>query len=151
MVPAGTTGYIAPMRLKSFRYCMIVGALALGSLALYFFARYVELSIALANNGLQPALTQAIRAVWLAFAFQAMLIGVLYALVAWKPHAVSREVIVILGLLQLVEAVLHFSFAGSTLVAGLLVAAALFVLMGSALWPKRLPQSTTVTLSGQVK
>lgn len=138
------------MKLTSFRYCMIIGAMALGSLSVYFFTKYVVLSIALANNGMQPALTQSIRAVWLAFGFQALLIGTLYALVSWKPHAVSREVIVILGLLQLVEAVLHFSFAGSTVVAGLLVAAALCVLLGAALWPKRLPPAA-VSQTGAVR
>lgn len=139
------------MKLTSFRYCMTVGALALTGLSLFYFIKYVVLSIALANNGLQPELTQSIRALWLAFACQALLIGALYALVAWKPHAVSREVIVILGLLQLVEAVLQFSFAGSGVVAILLIVAALFVLLGSVLWPKRLPPPATLTSTGLVK
>jgi hypothetical protein len=125
------------MRLTSFRYCMITGALALVGLALAYFGKYVVLSIALGNNGMQPELSQSIRALWLAYASQALLIGLLYALVAWKPHAVSREVIVILGMLQLVEAILQFSFAGSTIAAALLVAAALCVLLGSVLWPAR--------------
>ncbi len=41
---------------------------------------------------------------------RALLIGCCTALVACKPHTVSREVIVLLGLLQLVEAVLLFLF-----------------------------------------
>ncbi|MEO6081309.1 MAG: hypothetical protein ABIQ86_16290 [Steroidobacteraceae bacterium] len=134
------------MKLASFRYCMIIGAIALVGVALFYFSRYFVLSIALANNGLQPELTQSIRALWLAFACQALLIGVLYALVAWKPHAVSREVIVIFGLLQLVEAVLQFSFSGSGIAAGLLIAAALFVLLGSTLWPKRQKPPVTLTV-----
>ena len=127
------------MKLAGFRYCMIIGALALIGLALYYFSRYFVLAIALNNNDLQPDLEDSIRALWLAFACQALLIGLLYALVAWKPHSVSREVIVIFGLLQLVEATLQFSFSGSGVAAGLLIAAALFVLLGSVLWPKRLP------------
>ena len=134
------------MKLTSFRYCMMIGALSLIGLALFHFGRYVVVSIALANNGLQPALSQAIRALWLAFACQALLIGMLYALVAWKPHAVSREVIVILGMLQLVEAILQFFFAGSGIAATLLVAAALCVLLGAALWPKRLQQPAPATV-----
>lgn len=131
------------MKLKSFRYCMLIGALALSGLAIFYFAKFIELSIALANNGTQPELTQSIRALWLAFACQALLIGLLYGLVSWKPHAVSREVIVILGMLQLVEAVLQFSFAGSSIVATLLIITALFVLIGSLLWPKALPATAT--------
>jgi hypothetical protein len=127
------------MRLKSFRYCMLIGALALGGVAVFYFTNYVVLSIALANNGLQPFLKQSVRALWLAFACQALLIALLYALVAWRPQAVSREVIVLFGLMQLVEAVLLLSFAGSMVAAILLIAAAVFVLLGSVLWPRRLP------------
>jgi hypothetical protein len=130
------------MKLTGFRYCMLIGAFALAGVALFYFINYFVLSIALENNNLQPFLTQSIRALWLAFSCQALLIGLLYALVAWQPHAVSREVIVIFGLLQLVEAVLLFSFAGSGIAAALLIAAALFVLLGSVLWPKRLPPGT---------
>jgi hypothetical protein len=137
------------MKLTSFRYCMFIGALALAGLALFYFIRYFVLSIALSNNGLQPDLTQSIRALWLAFACQALLIGLLYAIVAWKPHAVSREVIVILGLLQLVEGVLLFSFAGSGIAAALLIVAAACVLIGSVLWPKKLPP--TITLTGAIR
>ena len=41
------------------------------------------------------------------------MIGLLYAIVAWKPHAVSREVIVILGS-ALVEGVLCFHWAAAS-------------------------------------
>jgi hypothetical protein len=133
------------MKLTSFRYCMSIGALALAGLALFYFASYISLAIALSNNALQDFYKDSIRALWLAFGCQAMLIAVLYALVAWKPHAVSREVIVLLGLLQLVEAVLLFSFAGSMVAVGLLSAAAVFVLIGSALWPKRLPLDISIS------
>jgi hypothetical protein len=136
------------MKLKSFRYCMLIGALALTSLALYYFSRYIVLAIALNNNDLQPDLEHSIRAMWLAFACQALLIGALYALVAWKPHAVSREVIIILGMLQMVEAVLLFSFSGSGIAAALLTGAALFVLVGSMLWPKRLPAASASGADG---
>jgi hypothetical protein len=139
------------MKLTSFRFCMLIGALALIGLALFYLSKYVVLAIALNNNDLQPDLEASIRAMWLAFACQALLIGALYALVAWKPHAVSREVIVILGMLQLVEAVLQSSFAGSGIVAILLSVAALFVLIGSVLWPKRTPPPTTLTVTGLVK
>ncbi len=139
------------MKLKGFRYCMLIGALALAGLAIFYFAQYIVLSIALDNNGLKPELKDYIRVLWLSFACQSLLIGLLYALVAWKPHAMSREVIVILGLLQLVAAVLQFVFAGSGIVAGLLIVAALFVMIGSTLWPKRLQPPVTFTLQPSSK
>jgi hypothetical protein len=124
------------MRLKSFRLCMLIGAAALGAVALYYFIRYaVVLDVALDNSGVHVGLQASIRALWLAFAFQALLIGSLYALVAFRPRAVSREVIVLFGLLQLVEAILLFTFAGSRVMALLLVAVAACVMIGALLWP----------------
>jgi hypothetical protein len=124
------------MREKSYRFCMLVGGAALGAVAVFYFVGYVELKIALNNNGLQPSLQQSIEGLWLAFAFHGLLIALLYLLVAFRPRAVSREVIVLLGLIQLVEAVLLFALAGNRISAVLLALAALFVLMGARLWPK---------------
>jgi hypothetical protein len=131
------------MRFKAFHYCMLIGAGALGAVALYYFINYaIVLNIALDNSGVQPGLQSTIRALWLAFAFQALLIGLLYALVAFRPRAVSREVIVLFGLLQLLEAVLLFWFAGSMVMMMLLVVAAVCVLCGAVLWPTALPPAT---------
>ncbi len=124
------------MKEKSYRYCMLIGAIALGAVAIYYFVSYVELTIALGNNGLQLSLTQSIEALWLTFACHALLIALLYLLVAYRPRAVSREVIVLLGLIQLVEAVLLFAMAGNKISSLLLALAALFVLIGAALWPQ---------------
>lgn len=133
------------MRHTSFRYCMMIGALALMGVALFYFINYVVvLNIALGNSGVKPFLQASIRAMWLAFACQTLLVGLLYSLVAYKPHAVSREVIVLLGMLQLVESTLLFLFAGSKTVAVLLACAAFFVILGSFLWPRKLPSETPV-------
>lgn len=124
------------VRLKTFRICMLIGAVALGAVALYYFIRFVAvLDVALDNSGIKANLQASIRALWLAFAFQALLIGSLYTLVAFRPRAVSREVIVLFGLLQLVEAVLLFTFSGSRAMALLLVAVAACVMLGAVLWP----------------
>jgi len=128
------------MRYKTFRLCMLVGASALGAVAIFYFVNYaILLDIALGNSGIRTSLQASIRAMWLAFASQALLIGLLYVLVAFRPKSVSREVIVLFGLLQLLEAVLLFSFAERNWIAYLLVAAALCVLVGAALWPKQWP------------
>ncbi|HMA11904.1 MAG TPA: hypothetical protein VKO83_08450 [Steroidobacteraceae bacterium] len=129
------------MKNAGFHYCMLIGATALAGVALYYLLGYFfTLSVALDNNNLEAALDHSIRAQWLAFACQSLLIALLYVLVAFKPHSVTREVIVLLGLLQLVECVLLFTFSGSTVAAGLLIAASLFVLAGAMLWPKPLPE-----------
>jgi hypothetical protein len=133
------------MKNAGFHYCMLIGALALAGVALsYFLSYFFNLSVALDNNHLEVSLDHAVRAQWLAFACQSLLIALLYVMVAFKPHSVTREVIVLLGLLQLVECVLLFVFSGSNVAAGLLIAASVFVLAGAALWPKRLPAEVAV-------
>ncbi len=137
------------MKQSSFRFCMLVGAITLGIVAAYYFANYFVISIALGNNGLKPELREPIEALWLAFACHGLLIALLYLLAAFRPHTVSREVILILGMLQLVEAGLLFAFNGTLVAAVLLTIAAAFVLFGAMLWPRRLavapPGATTTT------
>jgi hypothetical protein len=127
------------MRLKSFRYCMLIGAFALGAVAVFYLVNYMRLDGALSDRGIQPFLRASIQAMWLSFAVQGLLIALAYALVAFRPHAVTREVIVLFGLLQLVEAVLLFVKTGSSGLAAVLTVAAVFVLIGSTLWPRKLP------------
>ncbi len=128
------------MRNKAFRYCMLIGAAALLAVALYHFTRYgIVLNIALGNSGVTPSLQAAIRAMWLTVAFQSLLVGLLYGVVAFRPRSVSREVIVIFGLLQLVEAVLLFQFSGVQWMAMLLVGVSACVMLGAVLWPSALP------------
>lgn len=137
------------MKRAGFHYCMLVGAIALAGVALsYFLSYFFRLSVALDNNHLEPLLDQSIRAQWLAFAAQATLISLLYLLVAFRPHAVTREVIVLLGLLQMVECILLFLFSGSNVAAGLLIVASLFVLTGAALWPRKLPAEAAPAKAG---
>jgi hypothetical protein len=67
--------------------------------------------------------------------------------VAFRPRAVSREVIVLFGLLQLVEAVLLFTFAGSRTMALVLVAVAVCVMIGALLWPQILPLASSLPVT----
>lgn len=123
------------MRSTLFRYSMLIGAFALLGVAAFYFATYLGLSIAVRNSGLTAFYRQTILAMWLAFCLQACLLGALYALVAFKPRAISRPVIVICGLLPMVEAAMMLSYTGSLVAMTLLAVAALFVLLGALLWP----------------
>jgi hypothetical protein len=128
------------MRSSTFKFCMLFAGVTLLAVAAYFFVTYIGVKIALNNNGLQPFYQSTIRALWLTFGFQALLIALLYFVVAYRPHAVTREVIVIFGLIQLVEGVLMLAFAGSWLAAALLGVAALCVLVAAMIWPS-LPEA----------
>lgn len=133
------------MRSASFRYCMLISAFSLGAVSVYFFIKYWELHIALNNSGVVGDLQHWIRALWLAFASQGLLIALLYGLVASKPHSVSRAVIVLLGLLHLIESILQFGFSGSKIVAGLLIITSVFVLIGALIWPTRVVEAPAGT------
>jgi hypothetical protein len=126
------------MRSSTFKFCMLFAGVTLLAVAVYFFITYIGVKIALENNGLTPFYQHSIRALWLTFAFQALLIGLLYFIVAYRPHSVTREVIVIFGLIQLVEGVLMLAFSGSWVAAALLGVAALCVLVAAMIWPAKL-------------
>jgi hypothetical protein len=135
------------MRNTWFRYSMLIGAIALLGVAAFYFATYLGLSIAVRNSGLTPFYQQTIRAMWLAFCLQACLLGALYTLVAFRPAAISRPVIVICGLLPMVEAVMMFSYTKSFVAMTLLTIAALFVLLGALLWPSAYKVDASVSVT----
>jgi hypothetical protein len=124
------------MKITLYRYSMLIAAFALLALAVFYFVTYAGVVGAVGNSAdISPFYRNSIQGLWLTFASQSLLLALLYFLVASKPRSVSREVIVICGLLQLVAAILIFYFARSTIPMYLLAAAALFVLAGSVLWP----------------
>ena len=126
------------MRAGTFKFCMLFAAFTLFAVALFYFFSYIAMTIALSNSGLKPFYQQSVKALWLTFGCQALLIGALYAAVSWRPHAVTREVIVLLGLVQLIESLLLLLFAGSPIAAILLGVAAICVLIGAIIWPRRI-------------
>jgi hypothetical protein len=124
------------MKITLYRYSMLIAAFALLALAIFYFITYAGVVAAVSeSHEISPFHRNSIRGLWLTFASQSLLFALLYFLVASRPRSVSREVIVICGLLQLVAAILIFYFARSTTAMYLLAIAALFVLLGSLLWP----------------
>ncbi len=129
---------------------MLVGALAPLGVAIFYFVSYVtNLRIALDNNHLQPFLDQSIRALWLCFASQGLLVGLLYLLVAYRPHTVSRA-----GDRAVRPDAAGRSCAavrggrGSTRVSLLLAVASVFVLFAALLWPRKLAAADAVAGAG---
>lgn len=131
------------VRVATFRWCMLIGAGALLGVAIYYGFGYVGLDIAVGNSGLKPFYQQTMRALWLGYCLQATLLGLLFSVAAMKPHWISRPLLVICGLLPLAEGVMALSFAGSYWLMLLLFCAAVFILVGSLLWPTR-PVPVTV-------
>lgn len=135
------------MRNSTFKFCMTFAALTLIAVACFYFFTYIGVKIAVSNSGLKPFYQHTISALWLTYALQALFIGVMYLLVAFRPHSVSREVVIIFGLLQLVEAVMLLAFSGSMTAASLLAVTGIFVLVGAIIWPKRFEPEITYRTS----
>jgi hypothetical protein len=121
------------MKITLYRYSMLIAAFALLALSIFYFITYAQVVPAVST--ISPFYRNSIQGLWLTFASQALLFALLYFLVAARPRSVSREVIVICGLLQLVASIMIFLFSGSMTMVYLLAGAALFVLIGSMLWP----------------
>ena len=138
------------LRDTSFRWCMLIGAAALLGVALYYGFGYIGLNIAVGNSGLKPFYQQTMRALWLGYCMQACLLGILFSVAAVRPHWISRPLLVICGLLPLAEGVLALSFAGSYWLMILLFCAALFILVGAALWPAPLATVVPATVTPDV-
>jgi hypothetical protein len=124
------------MRHAIFRFCLLFAGIALLGVAAYFFFSYIGLKIALDNNSLEMSYQQMIRALWLTFGAQALLIAALYFIAAYRAQSVTREVVVIFGLIQLIEGGLLVMFTESWLAAVLLGLAALGVLLAAIIWPQ---------------
>ena len=135
------------VRDTSFRWCMVIGAGALLGVAVYYLVTYVGLNIAVQNAGLTAFYQQTIRAMWIGYTLQASLLGILFLVAAFRPHWISRPVLVICGLLPLAEAVLGMSYTGSYWLMLTLSCAAIFVLLGAALWPRNLPVASAPAAS----
>lgn len=127
------------VRDTSFRWCMWVSAAALLGVALFHALTYMRMSVVIAEAAIDPFYRQTIRALWLGYCLQALLLGLLFVVAAMRPAWISKPLLVICGLLPLAEAVLAFSFTGSYTAMLLLSCAALFVLLGAALWPQPVP------------
>jgi hypothetical protein len=67
------------------------------------------------NTGLETWLKNAIRALWIAFLLQAVVVAALFVLAAFRQGVLSPAALLATGLLPLLSALLVFSYMGSYL------------------------------------
>ena len=124
------------IRNTSFRWCMVIGAVALLGVAGFYAFTYIGVSSVVRTANFTPFYAQTIRGLWIGYCLQAALLGLLFSVAAFRPHWISQPLLIICGLLPLAQAVLASSFTGSLAPMVLLFLASLFILLGAVLWPK---------------
>lgn len=125
------------IRNTSFRTCMLLGAAALIGAAIFYGFGYIGVSSVIRTANFTPFYAESIRSLWIGYCLQAALLGVLLIVAAFRPHWISRPLVVICGLMPLAQAVLAMSSTGSLWGMGSMFSAAIFVLIGAMLWPNR--------------
>jgi hypothetical protein len=125
------------VRSTSFRTCMLIGALALLGAAVFYGFGYIGVSSVIRTANFTPFYAESIRSLWIGYCLQSALLGVLFIVAAVRPYWISRPLVVICGLMPLAQAVLALSSTGNVVAMVLMSIAAVFVLLGSVLWPAR--------------
>lgn len=120
-------------------YLLLTAGVCLLVVAVFHFAGYAAASLAVANSGLTPFFKQSFRALWLGFSFQSLLVAGIVLLAAFRPRAISKPVVMIGGLLQILDAALFFWYLESTVVPVILALAALCIVIGVAITPDKPP------------
>ena len=88
-------------------------------------------------SNLPPAVSAALKALWLCDSSTLSGVGVAMLLLAARPHAASRAVVVLLALIPAATALLVYCFVGPVFAAHLLVAAVVLSLIGTFSTPPR--------------
>jgi hypothetical protein len=123
------------VRNTSFRTCMLIGAIALLGAAVFYGFGYIGVSSVIRTANFTPFYAESIRSLWIGYCLQSGLLGVLFIVAAIRPYWISRPLVVICGLMPLAQATLALSSTGNVIAMVLMSIAAIFVLLGSLLWP----------------
>ena len=92
---------------------LIAAAVLLAAIGLVLAAAFVDADIAVSNTGLETWLKNAIKALWIGFLLQALVVAALFVLAAFRQEILSPAALLAAGLLPLVSALLVFWFMGS--------------------------------------
>ncbi len=127
--------------MKSTPFRLLLGGssliLALGGPA--HASAFNKAAVLLAAANLPPFYAGSFKALWLADSSTLLTLAVTFALIAVRPAAASRPVVLLLALIPAATAGLVYCFVGSFLAAHLLMAAALAAFAAGLLFPTAKP------------
>jgi len=102
------------LRHRAARILLLAAAVLLTAIGLVLAVAFVDGDIAVSNTGLETWLKNAIKALWIGFLIQALVVAALFVLAALRQEMRSPATL-LAGLLPLLSALLVFSFMGSYL------------------------------------
>ncbi|MDP9051749.1 MAG: hypothetical protein M3O31_13675 [Acidobacteriota bacterium] len=102
-------------------------------------AAFPKAASAIDASGLAHFYAGSSKALWLADAATLILVGCIYALIAWRPGSISRPLAILVALIPAGTAVMLYSFLGPFIVGHLLLGITVLALIAAVQLPGTLP------------
>jgi uncharacterized membrane protein len=96
-----------------------------------------KVSVAVAKSDLDPFVGKGLKVLWLQDSTIAILLAIVFAIVAIRPFVASKIVIVLLGLVPVVTAALAYHFIGNFVGGHIFFTAGVAAIFGGLLCPLR--------------
>ena len=103
------------LRHRAAHILLLAAAVLLAAIGLVLAVAFGDADIAVSNTGLETWLKNAIKALWIGFLLQALVVAALFVLAAFRQEMLSPAALLAAGLPPLLSALLVFSFMGSYL------------------------------------
>jgi hypothetical protein len=104
--------------------------------ALIHTAAFGKVSAAVATSDLAPFFGKGLKVLWLQDSTIAIMLAMVFAIVASCPLAASKAVIVLLGLVPVVTGILVYLFIGNFIAGHIFLAAGIAAILGGLLSPR---------------
>lgn len=118
------------------RILLAFSAIVLAVGAWIHTAAFNKVSAALAKSDLDPFVGKGFKVLWFQDSTIAIVLAIVFALVAIRPFAASRIVIVLLGLVPVITAALAYHFIGNFVGGHIFLAAGAAGILGGLLFPR---------------
>jgi hypothetical protein len=112
------------------RVVLIFAALLLAVGALMHASAFNKIASAIADSNLVPFAANSLKILWLADSATSLLLAAVFGLIAVRPSAATRPVIVLLALIPAATAGLIYNFIGGFVGGHIMLAAAVAALVG---------------------
>jgi hypothetical protein len=124
-----------PRQARTARILLAVSALLLTGGAIVHARAFPHADAAIASARLAPFYANSFRGLWLADSATLAILGIAFALIAFRPTAASRGVVALLALIAAATAAMIYFFVGPFPAPHLLVVAASSAMLGGLLLP----------------
>lgn len=117
------------------RILLAFSAIVLAIGAWIHTAGFERMSAGLAKSDLNPFLGRGLKVLWLQDSTIAIVLAIVFAVVAMRPAAAKKPVIVLLALVPVITAVLTYHFIGNFFGGHIFLVAGVAAILGCLLYP----------------